>query len=143
MLYVLFVANRPVSATTEYPKEINGGFNTNYQNRNDWKSLDEVRTIAAQLTEYTNLPYVAVDNGGNVSPRFDIIETPKVGDKVSRAFNGDYYPAGVIAKVSSSLKRIETTDGTVFYRRRESASWVSAGTWSMVDGHESRLNPSF
>jgi hypothetical protein len=73
----------------------------------------------------------------------DIGEAPAVGDEVSYAFNGDYYPCGTIKSISASFRLIITTEGQKFYRRRESACWKYNGVWSMVDGHREELNPHF
>jgi len=99
--------------------------------------------IAAMKPGEAGVRYIATDCGPNVSPRFDVIEVPAQGDKVSRYFNGDSYPAGTIKSISESLRRIETTDGTVFWRRQNSGSWVANGTWSMIDGHHEDRNPHF
>lgn len=122
--------------------------NLTYENRNDWKTMQRAEEVSNELTRASvargdNRVFLAVDAGPNVSPRYDIVEAPKVGDKVSRGFNGDYYPAGEIAKVSASYKRVETTTGVVFFRRKQSAVWVSDRTWAMVDGHKDERNPSF
>lgn len=100
-------------------------------------------SIAAMKAGQAGIRYVATDAGEYVSPRFDVIELPAQGDKVSRYFNGDSYPAGTIQSVSKSLRRIETTDGTVFLRRRDTGSWVNNRTWSMRSGHHREWNPSF
>lgn len=87
---------------------------------------------------------IVVDNGPHVSPRFSVIEPPKVGDKVSYGFNGDYYPDGEIVKISGKNLRIVTTStGSKFWRRGNSGRWVMNGTWSLVPGHRSERNPSF
>lgn len=124
-----------ISVTTEHHR--------NGINRNDFISLKMAEQVAKDATEFTGRLHIATDAGGHCSPRYDVIEAPKVGDEVSRGFNGDYYPAGKIAKVSASLKRVETDTGAVFFRKRQTGSWVEGGTWSMVSGHRSELNPSF
>jgi hypothetical protein len=86
---------------------------------------------------------MAVDRGTSVYPRYAVIRKPQVGDDVSYAFNGDYYPDGQIASISKSMKVITTTNGHKFYRRKESGSWVMNGTWTLVNGHIDRRNPSF
>lgn len=83
------------------------------------------------------------DEGAGVWPRHDVIRAPVVGDRVSRTFNGDYYPAGVVVRVSDSFRRVATDVGVVFYRRGLSSSWVSDGTWSMAAGWRDEKNPSF
>jgi hypothetical protein len=109
------------------------------ETRNDWKTFDK----AAEVADVLGTEYIATDAGPNVSPRYDVIKLPKVGDKVSKAFNGDSYPCGVIVKISKTLKAITTDGGDVFYRVRQTGSWRNQGTWSLVPGHVSKLNPSF
>lgn len=92
--------------------------------------------------------YIAIDSGPGVSPRYDVIAAPMVGDQVSRGFNGDYYPAGRIVHVSASL-RVVTTQGEdgaqikrKFYRRGQTGRWVqTGGTWSLVPGVHNERNP--
>lgn len=109
------------------------------ESRWDWKTFEAAAEVAAELGPN----YIATDAGHGVSPRYDVIELPKVGDKVSYAFNGDYYPCGEIASISKSLKLITTTEGRKFYRVRQTGCWKNAGTWSLVPGHVSKQNPEF
>ncbi len=102
----------------------------------------------AQLTEMLNKTagsqkYMIIDHGEHVGPRYDVIEKPQVGDPVSYAFNGDYYPCGHISAISASMKIITTTTGKKFYRRKQTAKWLESNTWALVSGHISKLNPSF
>ena len=115
----------------------------NYISRWDWHSFDEVVKIADQLTVNEGSLYLPVDKGEWVSPRFDVIKAPAIGDRVSRGFNGDYYPCGEISSISKTLKKITTTTGHTFYRKRNTATWLCGGTFSIVQGHISKLNPSF
>lgn len=103
----------------------------------------QAEAAAVEATQLTGKMHLPVDQGTSTWPRFDVIEAPQVGSEVSRAFNGDYYPAGKIVKVSKSFKRVATEDGTVFTRVRETASWRSAGTWYMSAGSRRELNPHF
>ncbi|CAB4161134.1 hypothetical protein UFOVP728_31 [uncultured Caudovirales phage] len=118
-------------------------------NGTGWITCDDLDTmmfaqlIADAATAYTSELYIATDNGEWVSPRYEVIKAPKVGDQVSKAFNGDYYPVGVIASISKSLKVIETSTGLKFYRRKLRGAWINAGTWSLVPGHIQRWNPEF
>ena len=95
------------------------------------------------LTLKTDEHHMMVDRGPSTDPRYTVIRTPKVGDPVSRAFNGDYYPDGEIARISPTFKVITTTTGTRFYRHGQSALWLANGMWSMVRGHRDERNPSF
>ena len=112
------------------------------QNRWDWKAFDQAKVIAEKLTTATGKHYIATDAGAHVSPRFDVAEVPQVGDAVSMSFNGDSYPVGNIVKISKTLKRITTSTGKVFTRKRETGCW-SDGTFSMIACHISEKNPHF
>lgn len=142
MFYVKIENGRAVEVTTEYPRNTEGNWDRSYENRNDWKTMERVEEIAVQLTAKLGRLFIGTDSGPNVSPRYDVIEAPTLGEKVSRKFNGDSYPEGEITKISKSLRRIETSTGVVFFRRRQSGCW-SDGTFSMIPGHVSERNPSF
>jgi hypothetical protein len=114
-----------------------------WMTRHDFKSLEHAGDIAKSATQATGKLHLPVDSGSGVWPRFDVIEAPAVGDDVSYAFNGDYYPCGQIKSISASHRVITTTEGQKFYRRRESGCWKLNGIWSLVDGHRHELNPSF
>lgn len=109
----------------------------------DIKDYNDAKAHAEELTEDRGELYIAVDRGSHVSPRYDVIRAPAIGDEVSYAFNGDYYPCGEITKISPTMKKITTSTGDTFYRRRESGSWLKNKTWSLVNGHISRMNPHF
>ena len=111
--------------------------------RHDLQSLAEAEMLAAAAQEATGKAYLAIDSGGGCYPRFDVIEAPVVGEDVSYAFNGDYYPCGQIKSISASFRLITTTEGQKFYRTQKSATWRYGGIWSLVSGHRSELNPSF
>jgi len=40
------------------------------------------------------------------------------------------------------LRRVETTERKVFYRRQETGRWLSGG-WSLINGHIREQNPHF
>ena len=153
MLYFKINANKQVTeASTLSPKQAGrddwssastSADGSGWMTRHDFKSMDQAGEIAKSATEVTGKLYLPVDAGSGVWPRFDVIEAPAVGDEVSYAFNGDYYPCGTIKSISASFRLITTTEGQKFYRRRESACWKYNGVWSMVDGHRKELNPSF
>lgn len=86
---------------------------------------------------------IPADAGPYVWPRYSVVEPPKVGDLVSYGFNGDAYPCGFVTKISKSLRRVETSEGRVFFRRKLTGSWISGGTWSLIHGHVNKRNPSF
>lgn len=121
-------------------KEIGGTI----EDRNDWKSFDQVVVAAALVSKFTGETYLAVDNGEWVRPRYDIVAAPKVGVLVSYGFNGDYYPCGEVVKVGKNCKIVTTSTGKVFYRRKLRGSWImKGGTWSLVQGHRDERNPSY
>lgn len=109
------------------------------ESRNDWHTFEAAKEVAAALGP----DYIATDAGEWVSPRYDVIELPKVGAPVSYAFNGDSYPCGEIASISKSLKLIVTTEGQKFYRVRETGCWKYNRTWSLQSGHVYKQNPEF
>lgn len=115
----------------------------------DWNilSFEEAHDLALSATNlqigFPHRQYLAFDRGSSCSPRFGLVVAPTIGEEVSRGFNGDYYPAGKILKISKSFRRIETDTGVVFYRRRLSDVWKNGRTWSMVPGIHDELNPSF
>lgn len=132
MIYVL---------KTENGFELSDSKNLNAQSRWDWDSFEEVTAIAESLTEKYGKKFLPTESS-SCFPKFDVIEAPEVGDFVSRSFNGDSYPVGKIVKISSSYRRIQTEDGTIFYRRQHTGSWVN-NSFFLVKGNHSELNPHF
>ena len=129
-----------------------------HENRNDWKTMAAAEEVARVLNQFADGfdRYLATDAGPHVSPRYDVIALPKVGDAVSYSFNGDSYPCGHVISVSAgpNFRRIvahEPRGGKhvgevrehVFWRRRKTGSWIMDGTWSLVAGHVDKRNPSF
>jgi hypothetical protein len=114
-------------------------FPRNLETRNNWHTFEAAKEVAAKLGP----GFIATDAGPHVSPRYDVIALPKVGDLVSYAFNGDSYPCGEIASISKSLKVIVTTEGQKFYRVRETGAWRYNRTWSLQAGHVYKQNPEF
>jgi hypothetical protein len=112
-------------------------------NRNDWATEHEAAVMADEATKLTGKLHIATDAGAYTYPRFDVIEAPQIGAEISRAFNGDYYPEGKIAKISPTLKKITTDTGNTFYRQGNSGRWLSDGIWSMVPGHVAKWNREF
>lgn len=108
-------------------------------NRWDFVSLKDAEDVVALFGDN----YMAVDAGAWVSNQYDVIEKPKVGDVVSRGFNGDYYPAGEIVKISKTMKKITTSTGVVFNRKKLTGCWKANETWTMVPGMKNEKNPSF
>lgn len=114
----------------------------NIQNRWDWETFEVADLIADKLNESTDGFYIPTDSGPNVSPRYDVILAPKVGDEVSYSFNGDTYPCGKIKSISASLRLIITDEGRKFYRRKLTGAWCDKG-WTLIPGHIHEQNPHF
>jgi len=116
-----------------------GRFGEVIENRNDWPTINHAKAVADAL----GADYIATDAGPYVSPRYDVIKLPKVGDEVSYTFNGDHYPCGTVASISTSMRIVTTTEGQKFYRVRDTGCWKYNKTWSLEMGHVSKLNPEF
>jgi hypothetical protein len=162
MLYIRLANFVPVEVTLQSPKcksdgwafqpKIPGKYDemvntgTGWLSRNDIRSYAYAFTLAALLTDVykeSGTTFLACDAGSHTSPRYDVIEAPKVGDLVSKSFNGDTYPEGEITKITPKWQ-ITTSTGVKFRRKKESAGWLATGgTWRMVGGHSYEQNPSF
>lgn len=157
MFYVQIKDGKAVAAevcSAETSEKIGNAWRRNGQGdgweyRGDWKTFERAEQVAKELNEAAvqtvARPYIATDSGPHVSPRFDVIKRPHVGEAVSYTFNGDYYPDGYITKVSGKEFRIITTDtGSVYYRRKQTGGWIKkGGTWALTPGHRTEWNPSF
>jgi len=111
--------------------------------RNDFKTFEQAQEVAESASRYEGVDYIATDSGAYCSPRYDVIKAPQHLAPVSYCFNGDYYPCGHIKSISKTMKKITTTTGKTFYRRRNTGCWLANGTWSMVEGHIEQRNPMF
>jgi hypothetical protein len=107
--------------------------------RNEFKSFEEATRVADAASNFAGIDYIPTESNGY----FEVVVAPKVNDPVSYAFNGDYYPCGHIKSVSKTMKKITTTDGGVFYRKRNTGTWLKHKTWSLIDGHHNERNPHF
>ena len=114
-------------------------------NHNQLPSLEWAELYAAENRMMLCTLHLACDNGAHTSHRYGVVEAPAVGDDVSYAFNGDYYPCGTVTHVTKGSARVIKTDtGATFYRRRQTSCWKKkGGTWSLVQGHIKRSNPHF
>jgi hypothetical protein len=106
--------------------------------KHDFKSFEHALEIADAASIFAGFDYIATESNGY----FEVIEAPKELEPVSYSFNGDSYPCGYIKTISKTLKKITTTEGNVFYRRKLSGSWMM-GPWSMIHGHHHEQNPHF
>lgn len=107
----------------------------------DWWDYGVVERIAAAVTKYVGELHIAVDRGQGVSPRLDIILAPKVGDEVSKSFNGDTYPMGTITKISPSMHVITTSTGAKFYRQGKNSGTWAKGSFYLIPGKVYEQNP--
>jgi hypothetical protein len=111
--------------------------------RHDFKTFEQAQEVADAASRFEGVDYIATDAGDYCSPRYDVIKAPQHLAPVSYCFNGDSYPCGHIKTISKTLKKITTTTGKTFYRKRNTGCWVSHGIWSMVQGHVEARNPHF
>jgi len=140
MLYYRLNSERQVCQIADtYPKDDPKG----WIHTRDLSDLGQAIKVADEISELTGELYLGIDKGEWISPRFDVIKAPKIGDQVSFAFNGDYYPDGVIQHISKSMRVITTDSGKKYYRRGLSGCWKYQQTWSLVVGHCSDKNPHF
>lgn len=139
MIHIKLEQDKVVGISTSWDSSMNP---KEWVSRWDWNSYEEVENIAKLVSEYSNQKYLPVDNGESVSPRFDIVKAPFIGEEVSQYFNGDSYPEGKIVKISESHRVITTSTGKKFYRYKQSGSWRRNG-FSLISGHHSERNPHF
>ncbi len=140
MLYIKIENDKVVGLKTSWTADMAG---EGWTDRWNWNSYEEVEKLAEMVADFTGKKYLPLDCGSHVSPRFDVLEAPAIGDEVSRTFNGDYYPVGTIVKISDSFRVITTSEGKWFYRDKLSGRWLSHGTWALIPGTHKELNPHF
>lgn len=141
-MFIYDPADQLVSITTDFEDaEFAASTGYRYCSRNDWDTKEQAEKVAADATAFSRRLYVVSDRP-NVSPRYDVVDAPSLGDRVSYYFNGDTYPDGEIARVSKTLKVMTTTTGNRYYRSTTGGSWTR-GSWSLVRGHRTTRNPSF
>lgn len=167
MLIIKFVDNKAVGLanyTEAYAFWIaararRDSFGDGFETRTDWQTFEQADKIARELSEATGRVFLAVDSGPNVSPRYDVIEAPKIGDSVSRGFNGDYYPCGTVTHIGKDYRTITTSDlkrtydsednevltPRKFWRKKLTGAWMEegGGPFCLVSGHRDERNPSF
>lgn len=146
MSFYLIKRNKVVliSSSWDQAKRVSEQDGAKIVTRRDLESFEEATKLAEQVSAFTGDKWLPVDHTQYTSPRYDIIEAPKVGEFVSYGFNGDYYPDSKITKISASYRRVVTESGNVYYRRNQTASWKKkGGTWGMVKGYVNERNPSF
>lgn len=126
----------PFSYTYEFGVLVN---RDGWMNRNDFKSFAHAEMLADDLNALGCVQFMPVSwNEG-----WDIIKTPQIGDDVSRGFNGDVYPCGKITKITPSFQ-ITTSTGHKFRRVKDTGKWVEiGGSFYMIPGVVSKLNPHF
>lgn len=149
MFFIKIVNGLPVqisNSSKDCYEMIDGSerFNSAWQNRWDWMSLEEVQRLAMYITAMIGEVYIGTDAGSCVSPRFDIQRMPKVGDEVSYSFNGDTYHCGTIVRITKN-QMVLTSEGKKFNRRGLSGSWkmIGSGGWNLISGHHYEQNPHF
>lgn len=145
------VANDPNQCQAPWARKFDGSFGAGWLNRNDisvhpspWLFAQQ---IADSASKFTGRTFLAIDNGDHVSPRYEVIEAPSVGDEVSKGFNGDFYHVGQVVKIGKNYKQITVQGkyGTIkFYRKGLRGCWLQpGGTWGLVPGVRNEMNPEF
>lgn len=120
--------------------------NGDFHGLKSWRAAQE---FAKECTVAFGYLFLAADRGASTWPRYCVVEAPRLGEEVSKYFNGDAYPCGKIVKVSRPpfCRRVETDKGYVFHRAglgATSATWkLAGGTWSMVPGIRNDYNREF
>lgn len=111
---------------------------------NTWniKDLEHAKSIADQITVINERPFIACDRGPDITPRYWVALVPQPGDKVSYSYNGDVYPDGVVVKITHNYRRVQTSTGNVYWRKKQTGSWIRR-PWSLVPGHINKRNPDF
>lgn len=151
MNYFLFQNGQLVGSTSESPytgtpqmkTEIDGVKFDAVKSRHDFTSYEEVLELAEQISKLTGEVWLGTDATESTYPRYDVQRAPKIGDKVSKTFNGDSYPEGEIVKITPTW-RITTSTGKKFSRRKNTGSWKPIGGYgSMISGHHNDRNPHF
>lgn len=124
-------------------------FSSGWIDRNDFFGLAQAGAIAKSASKNLGKVYLACDKGPYVSPRYDVIEAPAVGDEVSWGFNGDAYPLGKIKSISDGHRRIvvkshDCSPDKVFSRSNKGlgSGWVNKG-WSLIPGVVNKFNREF
>lgn len=151
MFYIQVENGRPVQVSKEHPgcgshwahgyKSMNDC--AGWLSNRDFQSLEDARTMATYLTAMQGKIYLAADEGEHTYPRYRVIEAPRVGDEVSRSFNGDSYPCGKIAKITPTWQ-VTTDQGVKFRRYKNTGGWRKVGgTWWMIAGFHEERNPHF
>lgn len=143
MLYVIFEPDGIKATTDGQLAQLAQKVGYKYECRCDWKTMEQAEDIARRLTESMDQLYIATDEGRGTSPRYDVVRMFAVGEKVSYSFNGDTTPCGEIVSISKTLKKIVTSNGSIFYRRRQTGGWIKQGVWGLCRGHIYERNPSF
>lgn len=150
MFYIRLHNGLPKEVSNTYPapdavwvKHPGSGKASGWMTSRDCSSKEHADTLARYLTAMTGDAYLGCDEGAGTYPRYRVVQAPKVGDFVSKSFNGDSYPVGTVTKISPTW--IVTTDvGKKFRRWKESGGWREQGRgfW-MVKGHLDERNPHF
>lgn len=105
----------------------------------DLTNVQRAKLVASELTLVTGRFYKVDVDQSTTPPTFNIVSGPAPGTPVSISFNGDAYIVGEITKVSPSMRKIETSDGQVFYRRKR--GWTADGVFMLIPGHIEKRNP--
>lgn len=152
MFYIRLSGGKIEEISSTYPKEPtgwewarnpSGARATGWMTSRDFITLEHAQTMAERLQAFDGNSYLATDESESTSPRYRVIQAPKIGDAVSKSFNGDSYPCGHIIKITPTWN-ITTDTGAKFRRYKQTSGWREQGRgfW-MAAGHIDERNPSF
>lgn len=128
-----------VSTTPPPPDKAKEGWS--YQCRVDWANREQAEFVAKEINEiygFQTPRYYVVDYGPNCSPRWDVVRDFQVDEFVSRGFNGDYYPEGVVVK---KTRTSFTTSTGLTFRKNRAGFYLYDRMWAAVHGHKNERNP--
>lgn len=133
------------SMTTIATFEINTVEDLNQLMDCDIANYSHAEHLANRATEITGEKYLPVSRESTL-PKCSIVRAPKVGDVVSRQYNGDANYVGVVVSISSTFKKVtvETDEGyyVSFYRVKNTGAWrESKSPFYMVKGVVNARNP--
>lgn len=143
--FLMSKAGTCLGITSDYKDtEINEYEDAEWVSRWNWDTAAEAQKVADAAEARSGHVFLVSDRGGWVSPRFDVVEAPRIGDKVSKSFNGDSYPDGEIVKIAKNYRYVQTSTGRKYWKKGKTASFVlTGGTFYMISGHVEERNPHF
>jgi len=149
-MQMLFFKTQDGKVTEVLTSDDDGSYDMTTVDRWDMATFADAERIAAEANQLTDSKlcgklYLPCDAGEWVSPRYDVVLAPRVGEPISYGIGSDSYPDGYITKIGGTdCSRIYTDTGHVYNRRRKSSAWIMrGGSRYLIRGHIKYLDPSF